>query len=108
MVIGFAGYFYGSRDGNASPTALIPAAFGTVFVLLGVVGRIYEGMRRHVMHVAVGLALLGFILTAGRVLMKMAETGLTMSAPVASQLSMAVVCLIFLVLGIRSFAAARR
>ena len=104
--IGAVGYVYGMNTGHASVTALIPAFFGIVLILLGVVSRANDGLRKHLMHAALALALLGFILTAGRLLMKVAT--IEMSAAVISQLSMAAVCLVFLILGIRSFAAARR
>lgn len=106
IFIGFAGYIYGLSTGHASVTALIPAFFGIVIAVLGFVARAKEGLRKHLMHAAVVIALLGFILTAGRLVSKYSE--LTMSAAVISQAAMAFVCLIFVVLAVRSFAAARR
>ncbi len=107
VVIGAAGYFYGMNAGTASITALIPAFFGLVLIVCGGIASAAEGMRKHLMHVAVVIALLGFILTAGRLVMKMATGGLEASAAVMSQGAMAIVCLVFVVLAIRSFAAAR-
>ncbi|MEW6361778.1 MAG: hypothetical protein ACK42A_01860 [Pyrinomonadaceae bacterium] len=104
-VIGFAGYAYGIMNHNASVTALIPAAFGTVFLVLGAFSRVKEELRKHLMHLAAGLALVGFLITAGRLLSKFGE--LTLSPAVISQAAMALVCLIFLILAIRSFIAAR-
>ena len=104
-LVGIAGYLYGSMNGNASLTALIPFAFGTVLEALGFVAKSNEGLRKHLMHAAVVVALLGFIMTAGRLLMKLSE--LTLSPAVMSQLAMAVICLIFVILAIRSFATAR-
>jgi len=106
-VIGAAGYIYGMNSGTASVTALIPAFFGIVLIACGAIGTVAEGMRKHLMHLAVVVALLGFILTAGRLVMKAATGGLEASPAVMSQGAMAVVCLIFVVLAIRSFAAAR-
>jgi hypothetical protein len=91
---------------RASVTALIPAMFGIVLLLLGVLARTREGMRKHLMHAAVVVALLGFIATAGRLVSKVSE--LTYSAAVVSQVSMAMVCLLFVILGVKSFADARR
>lgn len=105
VIIGTAGYVYGMNAGTASITALIPAFFGLVMVLCGAVARSSEGLRKHLMHVAVVVALLGFILTAGRLLMKVGD--ISLSPAVVSQTSMALVCLVFVVLAIRSFAAAR-
>lgn len=107
VVIGASGYAYGMNAGTASVTALIPAFFGIVLIACGAIGIIAEGMRKHIMHLAVVVALLGFILTAGRLVMKAATGGLEASPAVMSQGAMAAVCLVFVVLAIRSFAAAR-
>lgn len=104
-VIGIMGYVYGMMNGNASLTALIPFVFGTVLETLGVVAKSNEVLRKHLMHAAVVIALLGFLMTAGRLLMKMSD--LSMSPAVMSQAAMAVVCLIFVILAVRSFIAAR-
>src|SRR4051812_16641373 len=106
IAIGVAGYVYGLMGEHASITALIPAFFGIVLIALGAIAQASEGMRKHLMHAAMTVALLGFILTAGRLLMKIAD--LSMSAAVLSQMAMAVVCLGLVLLGIRSFTAARR
>ncbi len=106
MLIGGVGYVHGVNAGAASVTALIPAFFGIVLALCGLLALIREGLRKHLMHVAVIVALLGFILTAGRLLMRVSE--LTASPAVISQAAMAVVCLVFVVLSIRSFSLARR
>lgn len=107
VVIGAAGYIYAMNAGNASVTALIPAFFGIVLIACGAIGTVAEGMRKHLVHLAVVVALLGFILTAGRLVMKAATGGLEASPAVLSQGAMAAVCLIFVVLAIKSFAAAR-
>jgi putative exporter of polyketide antibiotics len=106
ILIGLIGYGYGISTGSASLTALIPAAFGLVIAILGAVATLKPDLRKHLMHVAVIVALLGFIMSAGRMVMKFSQ--LTMSPAVMSQLAMAVVCLIFVILAVRSFAAARR
>jgi len=106
IIIGIAGYLYGISTGHASLTALIPAAFGIVIALLGIIGRAKENLRKHLMHVAVVLGLLGFLLPAGRLLSNL--SAVSFSAAVISQASMALVCLIFVILSIRSFIAARR
>src|ERR1700712_1566899 len=106
ILTGVAGYGYGLANDKASFTALIPAVFGIVLAALGALAGAKEGLRKHLMHAAVVVALLGFILTAGRLIMKAGE--LTMSAAVVSQLAMAIICLVFVILAVRSFAAARR
>lgn len=104
-VIGIMGYVYGMMNGNASLTALIPFVFGTVLESLGFVAKSNEGLRKHLMHAAVVIALLGFFMTAGRLLMKMSE--LTLSPAVMSQAAMAGICLVFVILAVQSFIAAR-
>ena len=106
ILIGAIGYIYGLMNDKASITALIPAFFGIVMAALGIAARASEGLRKHLMHAAILIALLGFILTAGRLIMKLNE--LTMSAALVSQAAMAIVCLAFVILSIRSFAAARQ
>jgi len=106
VIIGAVGYVIGVMDAKASITALIPAFFGIVLAGLGFVAQAKEGLRKHLMHAALVVALLGFIATAGRLISKLSE--LTASPAVIAQASMAVVCLVFVLLGIRSFAAARR
>lgn len=106
VLIGVIGYVYGMATGVASPTALIPAAFGLVIAVLGMVANAKESLRKHLMHAAVVLGLLGFIIPLGRVLSKYSDIAL--SAAVVSQLAMSAVCLIFVVLAVRSFIEARR
>lgn len=106
IAVGFAGYFYGRSAGTASMTALIPAAFGLLLVLCGALGAMIEGTRKHAMHAAAAISLVGFILTAGRLIMRIGQ--ISMSPAVLSQLATAIVCLIFLLAAIGSFAKARR
>ena len=93
------------RLAPASLTALIPAAFGIVIAGVGAIAAAKPDLRKHLMHVAVIVGLLGFLIPAIRLLMKIGQ--LTMSAAVVSQLAMALVCLVFVILAVRSFIAAR-
>ncbi len=106
ILLGVVGYAYGLMIGHASPTALIPAAFGLVIAIIGAVAAKNEGLRKHLMHAAVIIALIGFIAPLGRVLSKISE--FSISAASLSQLAMSALCLIFVVLAVRSFIAARR
>lgn len=106
ILVGIVGYAYGLYAGAASLTALIPAAFGIVLMLLGHAAQMAEGARKHLMHVAVLIGLAGFIIPAVRLIGKMSE--LTMSAAVLSQLAMAILSLLFVILCVRSFINARR
>jgi hypothetical protein len=107
IVLGVAGY---ALSGAASVTALIPAFIGIVFVVLGLLGR-KENLRKHVMHVAMLVALLAIAGTFRGLLGLFAWIGGT--APerpmaVIAQVITALLCLLLLVGGIRSFVAARK
>lgn len=106
MPIGIAGYVNGQATGNASITALIPAFFGAALAMLGLIGKQSERLRKHAMHAAAAIALLGFVLTAGRLISKFNE--LSMSPAVIAQLAMSLVSLTFVILAIKSFKDARR
>ncbi len=106
VLIGVAGYAWGLYGGNASLTAMIPAAFGVVLMLLGHLAVVKENLRKHLMHAAVIVALLGFIMPSGRLISKLSD--LTLSAAVISQIAMSLVCLLFVILAVRSFIAARK
>jgi hypothetical protein len=106
--LGAGGYF---ATGRTSLTALIPLAFGLLLLVCGIVAR-QESLRKHAMHAAAVLGLLGF-LGPLRVLPQMLRLvsggeGVPHRAAVLDQLAMMVVCGVFLALCIRSFVAARR
>lgn len=105
-ILGVAGYVVAVTNNNASLTALIPALFGNVLIILGVLAQLKENLRKHLMHAAFLVALLGFIATAGRLISRFGD--LTATTAVISQGVMAVVCLAFVILAVRSFAAARQ
>jgi hypothetical protein len=91
-------------------TALIPAFFGLPLLLLGLVA-LNERLRKHAIHIAVIVGLLGCAGTA-RGLMKLPVllTGGEIARPtaVAIQAAMAIVCLIYVLMCVRSFVKARR
>ena len=107
VALGLIGYF---GTGAASPTALIPCALGALLLLLGVVAR-NPARRKHAMHAAVMVGLLGF-LGAGRGLTKIAPllAGEPVERPnaVIAQAAMALLSLLFVILCLKSFADARR
>ena len=102
IVLGLASYFL---TGRASITALIPAFFGAVFVILALVAR-NEAARKHAMHAAVALGLLGFLGTLRVVPLVM--RGELLRPAVLAQLAMMILMAIYVALGVRSFKAARR
>ena len=107
--IGLFGYF-GSLSESPSPTALIPAGFGALFIILGFISFL-PAARKHAMHAAAALGLIGFLLAGGRGFMKLglaASDDLTISRPVRLVILMALICLIYVILCVRSFIAARR
>lgn len=105
ILLGLVGYVL---SGGASPTALIPAFFGIPMVILGVLGR-NPARVKWTMHLAMGLMLLGLFGSAGGILKFIRALG-GGDASLAAQMQalMAVVCAVFLALGIKSFRDARR
>lgn len=106
IVLGVAGYL---GSGGVSVTALIPAIFGVVLAALGALAR-NEAMRKHAMHGAVLVGLLGFLGSArGLLQLPALMSGGEVARPtaVAAQSVMAILMLLFVVLCVRSFIAAR-
>lgn len=95
--------------GQESPTALIPAAFGLLLALLGMLAR-KESLRKHAMHGAAMVGLLG-LLGSARGLMglpALLSGEAERPAAVVSQVLMAVLCALFVWLCVRSFIAVRK
>lgn len=107
-LLGVISYFL---SGEASLTALIPSVFGVIFVAVAQIAR-KESLRKHAMHFAVGLAMVGFLGVAVRAFGPFATLvgGGTVEHPGATvaQIIMAVLCFILVAYGIRSFVEARR
>jgi hypothetical protein len=107
LLLGIGGYVL---TGMESPTALIPAAFGILLVICGLLAR-NPARRKLAMHIAVVVGLLGFLgslrglIGFGRMLA--GETVLRPNAVIA-QAIMAVLTLVFTILCVRSFRNARR
>ena len=107
FVLGLLGFL---MTGMQSPTALIPAFFGVVFLILGIIAR-KETARKMSMHIAMIIALLGLIGTfSGLINFFVLITGGEVARPAAviSQTIMALLLIYYLVLGIKSFIDARR
>lgn len=106
IALGLAGFFL---TGAVHKTALIPAVIGVVLLVLGLLGN-KENLRMHVMHAALLVGLLAFLGTA-RALPKLpAAFDGTADRPgaVFAQAATAILSLVYLALGVRSFIAARR
>jgi hypothetical protein len=106
VLVGLIGYAFGIYVNAKSWTALIPAIVGIVLMALGYVARSNERLRMHLMHAAILVALIGLIAAASRLAMKASE--FTVSAASLSQIAMGVICLVFIILSVRSFIAARQ
>jgi hypothetical protein len=93
-----------------SPTALIPAYFGAVLVVCGLVA-LNERLLKHAMHFAAMVGLIGLLAGAGMGLPKLPKLlagEAERPAAVRSQLWLAGVCLVFVALCVNSFVQARR
>ncbi|MGD0735271.1 MAG: hypothetical protein ABR976_09000 [Terracidiphilus sp.] len=110
VVLGLAGYV---GTGSAHPTALIPVWFGLALGLFGFLAiSPNEGRRKLFMHINVTVALLGFLGAAGRAVYGYVHASAAGTTPDAialdCQLAMAGLMLIYVILCVRSFIAARR
>ena len=104
IVLGIASY---QLTGRTSLTAMIPAFFGVVLVACAMVARTSESARKHAMHAAVAVGLLGALAALGRGVP--AALGGDLGRPaVMSQLAMGILLLIYVALGVQSFIAARK
>ena len=103
IVLGVGGYL---GTGRTSLTAMIPAFFGAVFLILALVARKPDA-RKHAMHAAVALALVGALAVLPRVAAGISGGNVARPA-VLSQIATAIVLLVYVALGVRSFIEARR
>ena len=92
-----------------SPTALLPVVFGVLLGACGLVAR-KESLRKHAMHTAAAVALVGFLPSAPGLLGIPSLLAGEAARPAAVVLRsvMALLCLGFLAVAVRSFVAARR
>ncbi len=104
IALGAGGYF---GTGTSSITAWIPAFFGLPILLLGILAH-KDSMRKHAMHGAVLLGLLGFLGAMVRVIQVAAAGDVKLPVAFAMTIAMAIVCGIFVLLCIRSFIQARK
>lgn len=100
MVVGLVGYLISDTK---HWTAFLPAILGLILIVLGTMALRSESASKHLMHAAMVVALVGIIGTFSRAL-GIFDGG---TAAVSSAITL-VVLVVFLVLGIRSFIAARR
>ncbi len=103
ILLGVVGYV---ATGRASITALIPAFVGAVFLIIAMVARKPEA-RKHAMHAAVALALLGVLGTVPRIVPAISAGNLGRPA-VMAQIAMALILAVYVALGVKSFIDARK
>lgn len=106
IALGLGGFFL---TGAVHKTALIPAVIGVVLLVLGLLAG-NEKLRMHVMHAALLIGLLALVGTARSLLKLPAAFDGTAERPgaVFAQAATAVLSVVYLALGVRSFIAARR
>jgi len=104
VALGVGGYV---GTGSEHLTALIPAGFGLALGLLGLVA-LKDNLRKHAMHLAAMVGLLGAI--GGAVTLLLPFIKGAPADPVASgcKAAMTVLCLVFVGLCVNSFVQARR
>jgi hypothetical protein len=106
ILLGLGGFVL---TGSTHKTALIPCAFGVLFVLFGLLA-FKEKLRKHVMHAAVLIALLAFFGTA-RALTHLPELfngTAEKPASIITQSLNAGFSILYIILAVRSFIQARR
>lgn len=108
-LIGIAGAIAAQSDGKFSMTALIPLFFGVPLILFGLLAQMKENLRKHLIHAALVVALLGLIgvLFSPAIKGLIAGDGIKNMTSFIAQTSMAIVCLSFIIAGVKSFIAAR-
>ena len=110
IVLGLIGYF---GTGAVHPTALIPTWFGAALGVFGLLAMSpSESRRKLFMHVNVTIGLLGFIgagFRAAQEFVHASSTGKSLDPiAVGAQIAMAGLLLIYVIMCVRSFIAARR
>lgn len=103
IILGVVGYL---ATGRASVTALIPAFFGAALLVTALIAR-NPGSRKHAMHAAVALALLGLLGTGARVVPAIGAGDIGRPA-VMAQIAMTLLLAAYVALGVKSFIDARR
>ncbi len=112
VLIGAMSYANGTPNpetGQVSPTALIPAFFGIVLGILGLLA-MKDSLRKHAMHLAAMVGLFG-VLGGFMPLIRQNSKGLPLdpTAPAAlAGLLMSLICAAFVGLCVKSFIDARK
>jgi len=107
IVLGVIGYgytmFYTEKP---ALTSLIPAIFGLILMILGHLANAKESLRKHLMHAAVIVGLIGFAVPLVQIIRGISNFSFDFKAFLL--ISMTVLCLSFVILCINSFISARK
>src|SRR3954470_12466038 len=108
--VGVYGYVQAVPSTPAAPkslTALIPAAFGAVLFLCGVVA-LMGNLRKHAMHAAAAVGLIGLVAALVRLVPLLTDWKDEKLLVVQCLSGMAILCGVFVILCVMSFINARR
>ena len=103
-ILGVYGFFTTHME---HPTALIPTGVGVLLAILGAVAK-KEAYRKHAMHAAAVVGVLGFLAGAGRFFYELSKGMDVTGTAGMSTATMAVLCGVFVALCVKSFIDARR
>ena len=111
VLVGIVGYGTAepNAEGKVSPTALIPAFFGAALIVCGLLA-FKDNLRKHVMHLAAMIGLLGALGGFMPIIRQYSKTGSfdpTKPSAIAGEL-MILVCVVFVGLCVNSFIQARK
>ena len=106
IAAGLGGFAAAGFEGKAI-TALIPAAFGLLITISGIVA-FREGVRKHAMHLAAMFASLGFVAGAGRLISAGTKGSIDWTLSTFMVVFMSVICLVLAIVCVKSFTVARR
>ena len=106
IALGMTGYL---GTGSAHPTALIPAWIGLALGFGGLLAISPNASRRKLfMHINVTIGLLGFLGTAIEIARSFIATASPDPVALTAKIALALLLLVYVILCVRSFIAARR
>jgi hypothetical protein len=105
IALGPIGWF-GADEDKQSWTAFIPTIFGVILLVLGVLA-LQDRLRKHAMHAAAAVGLLGFLASGSRIVPAVFGEIRNLWA-FEMQTAMGLLCLVFVLLCVKSFIDARR
>jgi len=104
IILGIAGYFGGEPK---SITAFIPSVVGLVLLIASAIS-FKECRLKMGMHIAATIGLLGFVAPFGRIIPTVIKGEFTLGLATGCMIAMSGICLVFVLLCVKSFIDARR